>query len=151
MLDLSKIYAYYKDEGNPSYHPLMMLKVLFYSYYIGMMSSRKMWDGLKTRADYIFLSGDQVPDFRTLNAFRSRHIEQLPELFAQTVHLCKKLGMIDFKYLAIDGQKIQADASYRRSKTKARLKRSLERVTEGMKKLLEKEAVSYTHLTLPTN
>jgi len=66
---------------------------------------------LKRRADYIFLSGDQVPDFRTLNAFRSRHIEQLPEIFAQIVYLCKKLGMIDFKYLAIDGQKIQADAS----------------------------------------
>ena len=139
MLDLSTIYAYYKDEGNPPYHPLMMLKVLFYSYYIGMMSSRKMWDGLKTRADYIFLSGDQVPDFRTLNAFRSRHIEQLPEIFAQIVFLCKKLGMIDFKYLAIDGQKIQADASYRRSKTKRRLRQSLDRVIEGMKKLLEKE------------
>ena len=139
MLDLSGIYGWYKNEGNQPYHPRMMLKVLFYSYLMGMMSSRKMWDGLKRRADYIFLSGDQVPDFRTLNSFRSRHMEQLPQLFAQIVHLCKKLGMIDFKYLAIDGQKIQADASYRRSKTKKRLRQSMNRVTEGMKKLLAKE------------
>jgi transposase len=139
LLDLSSIYGWYQDEGSQPYHPRMMLKVLFYSYLTGTMSSRKMWEALKSRADYIFLSGDQVPDFRTLNRFRSRHIEQLPELFAQIVHLCKKLGMIDFKYLAIDGQKIQADASWRRSKTKRRLEQSMKRVTEGMRKLLEKE------------
>jgi len=139
LLDLSSIYGWYQDEGSQPYHPKMMLKVLFYSYLTGRMSSRKMWDGLKNRADYIFLSGDQVPDFRTLNRFRSRHLKQLPGLFAQIVHLCTKLGMIDFKYLAIDGQKIQADASWRRSKTKRRLEKSMERVTEGMRNLLEKE------------
>lgn len=139
MMDLSKIYGWYKNEGNRPYHPRMMLKVLFYSYLIGMMSSRKMWDGLKRRGDYIFLSGDQVPDFRTLNNFRTRHIEQLPRLFAHIVHLCKRLGMIDFEYLAIDGQKIQADASYTRSKTKKRLRYSMKKVTKGMRKLLERE------------
>jgi len=139
LLDLSGIYGWYQDEGNQPYHPKMMLKVLFYSYLTGTMSSRKMWDGLKNRADYIFLSGDQIPNFRTLNGFRSRHLKQLPGLFAQIVHLCTKLGMIDFKYLAIDGQKIQADASWRRSKTKKRLERSMQRVTEGMRKLLEKD------------
>jgi transposase len=139
LLDLTEVYESYADEGNRPYHPKMMLKVLFYSYRAGVMSSRGMWDALKTRADYIYLSGDQVPDFRTLNDFRTRHLERLPGLFAQIVHLCAKLGMIDFKYLAIDGQKIQADASYRRSKTKKRVKESLERATEGMKKLLEKE------------
>ena len=138
-LDLGGIYGWYQEEGSQPYHPKMMLKVLFYSYLTGTMSSRKMWEGLKNRADYIFLSGDQIPDFRTLNRFRSRHLQQLPGLFAQIVHLCAKLGMIDFKHLAIDGQKIQADASWRRSKTKKRLEKSMARVTEGMRKLLEKE------------
>ena len=139
LLDLSSVYSWYQDEGNQPYHPKMMLKVLLYSYQTGTMSSRGMWEGLKQRADYIFLSGDQIPDFRTLNNFRSRHLKELPGLFAQIVHLCAKLGMIDFKYLAIDGQKIQADASWRRSKTKKRLEKSMKRVTEGMRKLLEKE------------
>jgi len=74
LLDLERLYDEYKEEGNPPYHPRMMLKVLFYSYYTGIMSSRKMWEGLKNRADYIFLSGDQVPNFRTINNFRARHI-----------------------------------------------------------------------------
>mgnify|MGYP001180349447 CR=1 FL=1 len=138
VLKLQEIYECYSEEGNPAYHPKMMLKVLFYSYLIGVMSSRSMWDALKRRADYIFLSGAQVPDFRTLNRFRTRHLEQLPQLFAQIVHLCVKLGMIDLQYLAIDGQKIQADASYRKSKTMKRLQQSMQRVTSGMQKLLEK-------------
>ena len=76
MLDLARVYAWYKEEGKPAYHPQMMLKVLFYSYLIGNMSCRKMEVGLQLRADYVFLSGDQVPDFRTLNAFRTRHMSE---------------------------------------------------------------------------
>jgi transposase len=124
-LELEKVYAVYRDEGNTAYHPKMMLKVLFYSYLIGMMSSRKMEAGLEYRADYIFLSGDQVPDFRTLNNFRARHIEQLPGLFAQIVMLCAVLGMIDFRHLAIDGQKIAACANFRNTVDR---KRALKRI-----------------------
>ena len=99
LLDLEELYSEYAEEGKPAYHPKMMVKVLFYSYYAGLMSCRKMWDGLKQRADFIFLSGDQVPDFRTLNTFRSRHIKILPKLFAQIVLLCVKVGMVDFQHL----------------------------------------------------
>jgi transposase len=47
MLDLRKLYASYKEEVNPPYHPRMMLKVLFYGYYVGLMSCRKLWKGLE--------------------------------------------------------------------------------------------------------
>jgi len=139
LLDLEVIYDEYKEEGNPPYHPKMMLKVLFYSYYTGIMSSRKMWKGLKDRADYIFLSGDQVPNFRTINNFRTRHMEVLPDIFTQIVHLCVKLGMVEFEHLAIDGEKVHANASYHRSKNKKRLEKSYDRVREGIEKLLERE------------
>ena len=138
-LDLAQIYAWYKAEGKPAYHPKMMLKVLFYSYLIGNMSSRKMENGLQTRADYIFLSGDQVPDFRTLNAFRTRHIAALPGLFTQIVMLCAALGMVDFQHLALDGQKIQANANFRNNLDRARATKRLGKIQKGMKKLLEQE------------
>jgi transposase len=31
-MELSLIYESYSEEGNPPYHPKMMLKVLFYAY-----------------------------------------------------------------------------------------------------------------------
>jgi len=139
LLNIDNIIETYKEEGNPPYNPRMMLKVLFYAYYIGAMSCRKIWDNLKFRADFIFLSGCQIPDFRTINDFRKRHIELLPDLFSQIVHLCSQLEMIDFKYLAIDGQKIKANANFTKSKNKERLEKSLERVKNGLAKLIEKE------------
>ena len=138
-LDLSRIYSAYSDEGNPPYHPRMQLKILFYSYFTGLMSCRKIWSGLKTRADYIFLSGDQVPDFRTINSFRIRHMHELPDLFTQIIMLCERLGMIGFEHLAIDGEKIQANASYRKSMNHKRLESRYDKVIKGMEKLLNQD------------
>ena len=47
--------------------------------------------------------------------------------------------MIDFKALAIDGQKIRANADFRKSKNRERVEESYRRVKEGIKKLVEKE------------
>ena len=117
----------------------MMLKVLFYSYYLGIHSCRKMWDALKKRADFIFLSGDQLPDFRTLNDFRLRHIDEIPDIFSQVVMLCESLGMIGFENLAIDGQKIQANANFSKTYNKERFENRYNIVKEGIKKLLVEE------------
>lgn len=138
-MDLSKLYEGYSDEGNPSYHPKMMLKVLFYAYYRGVMSCRQIWDALEFRSDFIFLSAGQVPNFRTVNSFRLRHLDLLPELFTQIVFLCVKLDMVDFQYLAVDGQKIHANASFRKSKNLKGLKKEYAKVQEGIIKLVEKE------------
>jgi len=138
-LDLSNIYKYYNEEGNPAYHPMMMLKVLFYSYFLGIHSCRKIWDSLKYRADFIFLSAKQVPDFRTINEFRKRHADELPGLFSQIVHLCACLGMIDFKELAIDGQKIKANANFRKSKNRYLLAKSHQKIQKKIKMLLAED------------
>jgi transposase len=114
----------------------MMLKVMFYSYYDGTMTGRKVEKNLEDRASYIFLSGDQVPDFRTINAFRVRHADILPRLFAQIVMLCRSLDMIGFKNLAVDGQKIQANANFTKSYNNERLVKRFEKLTKGMEKLI---------------
>lgn len=138
-LNLEPIYKWYKNEGQPAYHPKMMIKILFYSYMSGTMSCRKMESALKTRADFLYLSGDQVPDFRTLNMFRTRHMEELPGVFAQIVTLCASLEMVTFKHLAVDGQKIAASANFRNNMNTERAKKKLQKITHGMKKMLEEE------------
>ena len=138
-MDLSCLYECYSEEGNPPYHPRMMLKVLFYAYYKGLMSCRRVWDALQFRADFIFLSAGQVPNFRTVNAFRLRHLEQLPQLFAQIVFLCVRLGMVGFEHLSVDGQKIQANANFRRSKNLKGLKKEYGKVRQAMGKLVARE------------
>ena len=142
-LDLTELYEQYSDEGNPAYHPKMMLKVLFYGYYVGIMSSRTIWDCVINRADFMYLAAGQVPNFRTINAFRLRHIERLGGPFAQIVLLCTELGMIGFEHLAIDGQKIQANANFKKSKNLKGLKKEYEKVKQGIERLLSKEVNEY--------
>ena len=143
-LDLGEIYEDYSHEGNPAYHPMMMLKVLFYAYYIGVMSSRTIWDCVINRADFIYLAAGQVPNFRTINAFRLRHLSKLGSLFTQIVLLCTRLGMVGFEHLAIDGQKIQANASFTRSKNLSSLNKEYEKIKRGLEKVLEREVNEQT-------
>lgn len=138
-LNLSGIYACYSHEGNQPYHPKMMLKILFYAYYIGVMSCRSIWDSVINRADFIYLASGQVPNFRTINSFRLTHLEKLTDLFAQIVMLCRELGMIDMDHLAIDGQKIHGNASFRKSKNLKGLKDEHGKIHNGLKKLLSKD------------
>ena len=142
-MDLAELYEQYSNEGNPSYHPKLMLKVLFYAYYVGIMSSRTIWDCVINRADFMYLAAGQVPNFRTINAFRLRHIERLGGLFTQIVLLCNRLGMIGFEHLAIDGQKIHANANFKKSKNLKGLKTEYEKVKAGIEKLLSKDVDEY--------
>jgi hypothetical protein len=47
-------------------------------------------------------------------------MDVLSWLFTQIVVLCVELEMVNFKYLAIDEEKIQANANFHNSKTKER-------------------------------
>lgn len=142
-LDLNILYSKYSNEGNPSYHPKMMLKILFYAYYDGIMSCRTIWDAVMHRYDFIYLAAGEVPDFRTVNRFRLENLDILPAIFTQIVLLCKELEMIDFKNLAIDGEKIQANASYKNSKNLKGIEKEYDKIKEGIKKLLRKEINEY--------
>ena len=64
-------------------------------------------------------------------------------LFTQIVMLCNRLGMIGVEHLAIDGQKIHANANFKKSKNLKGLKREYEKVKMGIEKLLSKEVNEY--------
>jgi len=142
-LDLEILYSRYSKEGNPPYHPKMMLKILFYGYYTGIMSCRTIWDAVTNRSDFLYLAAGQVPNFRTINDFRLRHLEDLPGLFTQIVLICKELDMLDFEHMAVDGQKIQANANYKNSKNLKGITKEYGKVKAGMEKLLENEVNEY--------
>ncbi|HEC60892.1 MAG TPA: hypothetical protein ENI27_01405 [bacterium] len=81
------------------------------------------------------VSSKNIPT--TVNSFRLRHLDLLPELFTQIVFLCVELDMVDLQILAIDGQKIQAAASFRKSKNLKGLKKEYAKVQKGIRKLVE--------------
>lgn len=121
-LDLSGIFNQYGEQrGYPPYHPAMMVALLLYSYSQGIYSSRRMAKACLERIDFMVLSGRQQPDFRTIALFRSRFLKELKGLFGQVVRLCQKAGMVKLGHVALDGTKIQANASKHKSMSYGRM------------------------------
>ncbi|MFC1994851.1 transposase [Chloroflexota bacterium] len=110
-VDLSPLLAKYEGGGAPAYHPAMMLKVIIYAYSRDIYSSRSIAQGLKTDTVFMFLSGLQSPDFRTICLFRAEHADVLPDLFVELVRPCASLGMVGLGHIAFDGTKLKANAS----------------------------------------
>lgn len=111
QLNLERLYNSYSEEGQPGYHPKMLLKVLLYGYSTGVMSSRKIAARVESDIYYMYLSGMQRPDFRTISDFRKNKREYLADYFQQVLELCRAMGLIRLGHIAIDGSKIEASAS----------------------------------------
>lgn len=81
-LDLSAIPAAFDEErGYPPYHPGMMVALLLYAYCRGVYSSRQIARACEERVDFMAVTGLRRPDFRTVAAFRRRHLAALADLF----------------------------------------------------------------------
>jgi transposase len=139
-LNLREIYDRYSDLGCTAYHPQMMVKVLFYGYAMGERSSREIGNRLRSDVAYMYLSALQQPDFRTVNRFRKDNIDLLKGLFVQVVRFCLEMGMISVGTIAIDGTKLRANASYRRTKKVGDLDREMKGIEEEIQRILEESA-----------
>lgn len=134
-LDLTAIYASYEEErGYPPYHPLLMTKLLLYGYTRGVRSSRKLARACLEDVAFRVLAAGQQPDFRTIAAFRARHLEALNGLFDQVLQLCREAGLVKLGHVAVDGTKVRANASKHKAMSYARMKKEEERRREQIRR-----------------
>jgi transposase len=97
----------------------MMTRLLRYAYCIGMTSSRRIEKATYEDLALRYLAADQHPDHDTIAAFRQEHLQDLGGLFIQTLRLCQRAGLVKLGNVALDGTKIQANASRQNSLTYA--------------------------------
>jgi transposase len=143
MLDLSEILGSYESgdgRGRPPYHPALMLKLLVYGYCTGRVSSRKLEQATHEDVAFRVLSCNTHPDHSVIAEFRERHLEALGSLFLQVLRLCERAGLVKLGQVAIDGTKLKADASKRRSMKYAVMERAERRLEEEVERLLEEAA-----------
>ena len=123
QLDLTEIYAAYSDAdgGRPPFHPAMMVSLLLYAYSTGVYSSRKIARGCEERVDFMAVTAQEKPDFRTISLFRKTHLESLAALFQQVLKLCQKAGLVKLGHVALDGSKFRANASKHKAMSYGRM------------------------------
>ncbi len=121
-LDLSAIVESYDEvRGYPPYDPWMMTALLLYGYSRGVYSSRRLARACEERLDFMAVTALNRPDFRTVSAFRRRHLEALGGLFEQVLLLCRKAGLAALGHVALDGTKVKANASKHKAMSYGRM------------------------------
>jgi transposase len=117
-LDLREIYDCYERKdgrGLAAYHPEMLTRLLLYGYSMGEASSRRIEQATYDDVAFRYLAADQHPDHDTIASFRQQHLECLGRLFLQALQLCQKAGLVKLGHVAIDGTKLEANASRHKS------------------------------------
>jgi transposase len=101
--------------GKAQYHPRLLLALLVYAYANGVFSSRRI-----ERATYRDLGVRDVaanlhPDHDTIAAFRRANRAAFEAAFLQVLLIAREAGLLRLGTVAIDGTKLDADASKIRS------------------------------------
>lgn len=91
----------------------MLLKVVVYAYLTNVYSGRRMASLLEENVIFMWLSGMNRPDFRTINRFRSERLAdgRFESIFRQVVELLHDEGLISLDVQYIDGTKIESVAN----------------------------------------
>lgn len=137
-LDLSaidKVIQAKDARGTRPYEPRMMTALILYAYCVGTFSSRKIERATYEDVAFRMMAAGEHPYFTTFNEFRLTHREALAGLFGQVLQLCRKAGLATLGHVALDGSKVQANASKHKAMSYGRMKDEEKRLQveiEGM-------------------
>lgn len=136
-IDLRILEQGYKGGGASNYHPRMMLKVLVYAYSTKLYSCRRIDQALGQDIHFMWLSGMQRPDFRTINNFRGGTLKALIErIFGEVLDFLLEQGYVKLENYFVDGTKLQADANKHTAVWAKNTKRYKENLQIKIKELL---------------
>jgi transposase len=113
QLDLSRFAAAYRadGQGQAPYDPAMMVALLFYCYFKGIRSSRKIRDACTDDLGCRVICGGASPSHRAVAEFLRRHRPEVRRLFVQVLSLLAAEGAIEGHSAAIDGSPVSGNAS----------------------------------------
>jgi transposase len=143
-LDLSQVLipAQRKDpRGEKGFDPRMMTMLLLYAYCVGTVSSRKIERACYEDLAFRVLTGNQQPDHSRISEFRRRNLDALSDLFVQILRLCQKAGMVSLGHVALDGTKVQANASKHKAMSHERMLKAENQLEQEINALMRKAEI----------
>jgi len=143
-LDLSAILtpARAKDpRGEKGFDPRMMTLLLLYAYCVGTVSSRKIERACYEDLAFRVLTANQQPDHTSISEFRRQNLEALSGLFVQILRLCQKAGMVSLGHVALDGTKVQANASKHKAMSHERMLKAEEQLEKEINALMRRAEI----------
>lgn len=121
--------------GAGAYHPRALLSIWIYGFMTGVRSCRKLEAACGEQVPYMWLAGMQRPDHNTLWRFYTAHRDRMRGLLRRTVRTAVKAGLVDLALQAVDGTRVESNASGERTLDAEGLKRLLERTEAAIEEL----------------
>ncbi len=108
----------------------MLLKVIVYAYAEKIYSGRQIAKAIRENINFMWLSGGNRPDFRTINRFRGERLRgSIQAVFTEVLEDLIEHKYIQLEHYFVDGTKIEANAnrySFAWKKSTQKYKRGLQ-------------------------
>lgn len=137
QMELKDIYEKYKGGGASAYDPKMLLKVWVIGFINKIYTSRPLAKALKENIVFMWISGKQKPDFRTLSGFRKSLGKEIKQIFKEIVKYGINVGIISGKDVFIDHTKIEANANKHKIVWKKQVDKRQKSIDEEIDKLFD--------------
>ncbi|MBK8179284.1 MAG: transposase [Planctomycetes bacterium] len=140
-LDLSAFHRKYEERedgrGQLAYHPALMVKLLIYSYSVGLFSSRRIAAAIEDQVALRYLAAGNFPSHRTIARFRLEHLEEFQRLFVEVVRIAQASGLVKLGTIAVDGTKQKANASKHKAMSYGRMKEEARRLKDEIRQITD--------------
>src|SRR5580692_2036280 len=121
LLDVSVAAVNVRGTGSEQYPPGMMLGLLIYCYANGLFSSRQIERATYQHLSVRYLAANTHPDHDTIAKFRRENAALIQSSFVQLLQLAQRAGLLKMGIVALDGTKLEANASKRKTLSAAQI------------------------------
>jgi len=120
-------------DGQPAFHPKLLLKIYIYGYLNKIRSSRKLETEIKRNIELMWLTQGLIPSYKTIANFRKDNPKALQTIFKEFSLLLKHLKLITGELVAVDGAYLRANASKNTLIMKKTVQKDIAKINEDIK------------------
>jgi len=102
---------YRSTAANPAYSRLMLLRLVIMASVDAVWSSREIAKLARENVIYMYLAGNEKPDFRTISTFKKECKGLVEAAFKMTVAAAKAVGLETLGYISMEVPKRKAPAA----------------------------------------
>ena len=137
-IDMRPFEARYQNDetGCLAYDPAILLKIVLFGYYKGIISSRKLAEACQRNVQFKALTADTQPHFTTIADFVASMDKEISAVFGDVLVYADALGLIGKDTFAIDGCKLPSNASKEWSGTHEELRKKQQKYEVAAKKIV---------------
>jgi len=136
-MDIQHILLTYKGGGTSSYNPKMLLKAWILGFTYRIYSCRLLAKAIRENLPFIWIAGNQQPDFRTLNNFRLRLKDEIKKVFKEIVIYGIEQGIIEGKDVFVDHTKNEANSNKHKVVWRKQVENQLKKIDEELDELFK--------------